>query len=289
MKRIALISLAVLVFVALFAFVSCNENRKEESSAAPEETSSQITGSDFSDGSTDLLETTFEEPTTGETVVEEMTTKGEASSDMVDNTHKHSYYWEEIKQPNCTENAEYLLICNCGYQYVKVIPATSYGHAEVFDEAVPATCTETGLTSGIHCGVCGEVLVEQETIAALGHAEVVDAAVPATCTKTGLTSGMHCGLCGEVFEEQEMIAAFGHTEVVDEAVSATCTASGLTEGKHCFTCGEVFVAQEYVSPLGHSFVDWIVILDPTHDKDGLRQRFCSVCGYTESQAIANDE
>jgi hypothetical protein len=34
---------------------------------------------------------------------------------------------------------------------------------------VAATCTETGLTEGKKCSVCGEILVAQEEIAAKGH------------------------------------------------------------------------------------------------------------------------
>lgn len=43
------------------------------------------------------------------------------------------------------------------------------GHALVTDPAVPATCTEAGLTEGGHCARC-DYKVEQEVIPALGHA-----------------------------------------------------------------------------------------------------------------------
>ena len=42
-------------------------------------------------------------------------------------------------------------------------------HTIVTDAAVAATCTETGLTAGSHCSVCGEVIVAQKEVSALGH------------------------------------------------------------------------------------------------------------------------
>ncbi len=47
-----------------------------------------------------------------------------------------------------------------------IIPA---GHTEVIDPAIPATCTDTGLTEGKHCSACDTVLVAQQTVPALGH------------------------------------------------------------------------------------------------------------------------
>jgi hypothetical protein len=52
---------------------------------------------------------------------------------------------------------------------VKQEDVPAKGHTEVVDKAVEPTCTETGLTEGKHCSVCGEVLTKQEEVAALGH------------------------------------------------------------------------------------------------------------------------
>ena len=125
-------------------------------------------------------------------------------------------------------------------------------HTVVTDSAKAATCTETGLTEGSHCSVCGEILTAQEEIPAKGHTEVIDAAVAPTCTETGLTEGKHCSVCNEVLVAQTVVPAKGHTEVIDAAVAPTCTETGLTEGKHCSVCNEVLVAQTVFPAKGHT-------------------------------------
>ena len=135
-----------------------------------------------------------------------------------------------------------------------IISAT--GHTEVVDPAVPATCTETGLTEGKHCSVCNEVLVEQTVTEALGHdyVKVADTAVAATCTEAGKAADKKCSRCDDEIPGAE-IPAKGHTEVVDPAVDATCTETGLTAGKHCSVCNEVLVPQTVTEALGHDYTE----------------------------------
>ena len=156
--------------------------------------------------------------------------------------------------------------------------AVEFSHTAVIDAAVAATCTETGLTEGSHCSVCGEVLVAQETVPALGHDMVIDVAVAPTCTESGYGAGCHCSRCDMVTVAQEVIAPLGHTAVVDAAVAATCTETGLTEGSHCSVCGEVLVAQETVPALGHTEVIDPAV-EPTLESEGKTEgSHCSVCG-----------
>ena len=62
------------------------------------------------------------------------------------------------------------------------------GHTEVADPAKEPTCTETGLTEGSHCSVCGEVFKAQEEIPALGHDwEEATFSKPQTCRVCGAT------------------------------------------------------------------------------------------------------
>jgi len=80
---------------------------------------------------------------------------------------------ENEKAATCTEDGSYdsVVCCSvCGAEISRetvVVPAL--GHTEEIIPGKEATCTETGLTEGKKCSVCGEVLVEQEVIPALGH------------------------------------------------------------------------------------------------------------------------
>lgn len=70
-----------------------------------------------------------------------------------------------------------------------------------------ATCTESGLTEGAYCNLCGEVLKKQKTIDALGH-DPVTITVPPTCTECGYDLQI-CSRCGETTRDHET-AALGH-------------------------------------------------------------------------------
>ena len=140
-------------------------------------------------------------------------------------------------------------------------------HVEVDDAAVEATCTETGLTAGKHCSICGEVTKPQEVVQAKGHTEEIVAGKEATCTETGLTEGKKCTVCKETLVAQNVIPAKGHTEETVAGKDATCTETGLTEGKKCAVCKETLVAQEEIAAKGHKY-------DNDQDVD------CNVCGET---------
>ncbi|MBQ9801718.1 MAG: hypothetical protein IJW51_01435 [Clostridia bacterium] len=70
----------------------------------------------------------------------------------------------------------------------------------------------------------------------------------------------------------EYIRAKGHT--ITEA--ATCT-----KGAVCTTCNKVAVAAR-----GHNYTEWVVVVEPTDIKTGLRRHYCLRCGEKEEVKLA---
>ena len=197
--------------------------------------------------------------------------------------HTHKYE-AEVTEPTCTEKGYTTYTCACGDTYI-ADEVDALGHTE---ETVPGkapTCTETGLTDGVKCSVCGEIITEQETIDATGHTEETIPGKAPTCTESGLTDGVKCSVCGEIITEQETIDATGHTEETIPGKAPTCTETGLTDGLKCSVCGEIITEQETIDALGHSWDEGEVTTQPTEDATGVRTYTCTVCGETKTETI----
>lgn len=117
------------------------------------------------------------------------------------------------KAPTCTEsgNIAYWVCSACGKYYRDAAGTTEIthqdtivqpsGHTAVIDPAVPASCTDSGKTKGMHCSFCNRILEAQKTVPALGHsfgAWMITGAP--TCTKNGKQTHF-CTVCGVSEEE----------------------------------------------------------------------------------------
>ncbi len=186
--------------------------------------------------------------------------------------HSHIYVGELTTPSTCTEDGIMTYTCDtCGLSYEEPFPAT--GHTESLTPAVEPTCTQTGLTEGRHCSVCGEILIPQQSIDAPGHSFETTVIAP-DCTTPGYTL-YTCTVCGDSHTQNET-PALGHSETVDEGTAPDCTTPGLSDGKHCTVCGEVIQAQQPLPALGHSYE--AVVVAPTCTEAGYTMNECTVCG-----------
>ena len=145
------------------------------------------------------------------TVIEELPAEWELDEIKLSVGHQHSYSdWSITKEPTCDKNGTKEQYCECGSKNIEKI--TTIPHIEQTVLRKEPTCTETGLTEGKKCTVCGDITVKQETIDAKGHNEEAISGKEPTCTETGLTEGKKCISCGDITVKQETIGAKGHSE-----------------------------------------------------------------------------
>ncbi len=108
-------------------------------------------------------------------------------------------YVGTVTEPTCTEKGYTTYTCSRCEDTYTADETDALGHTEVTDEAVAPTCTETGLTEGSHCAVCGEILVPQEIVPTADHDYIEDLTAP-TCTADGSVT-YTCSCCGDTYTE----------------------------------------------------------------------------------------
>ena len=125
-------------------------------------------------------------------------------------------------------------------------------HDVVIDDAVPATCTEKGLTEGKHCSKCGEVFLAQTEVPATNH----------TYDNTCDTS---CNECGAIREIE-------HTYSSDcDIICNVCPYERVSSVSHTYdnTCDTICNICEDVRTIEHTY---------SFDCDTT----CNVCGATRT-------
>lgn len=159
------------------------------------------------------------------------------------------------------------------------ICVVEHKHENVIKKAVVATCTENGLTEGVYCSKCNEVLVEQKIVPELGHIEVIDKAIPSMCEKDGQTEGKHCSRCNEILVKQEKTPATGHSYgawIVKE--KATCGKTGIKYAE-CTVCKKI--VKEVIDKTNKHIVQRIIV-PATIKSNGTIKETCKICKKTVS-------
>lgn len=122
----------------------------------------------------------------------------------------------------CTEDGTATRTCAfCQNTETMTLPGTATGHAVQTLPGRPATCMQTGLTEGVKCAVCHEVLITQETIPLAEHDYQITK-VSVTCTGYGYDL-YQCRSCGDIFYNR-VIPPLGHNYE-----NGRCTLCGKTD------------------------------------------------------------
>ncbi len=152
--------------------------------------------------------------------------KGEKElTTVVEAAKGHKLVKVEAKAASCTTagNIEHYSCDSCKKLFADAegktettaekVAVAAKGHTEVAVAGKAATCTETGLTEGKKCSVCGTVTVEQKIIGALGHKLTKVEAKEATYTEAGNIEHYACA-CGKLFADAE-----GKKEITDVVIA----------------------------------------------------------------------
>ncbi len=151
--------------------------------------------------------------------------------------------------------------------------------------AIPATCTEKGLSEGHVCRVCGHT-DNRSIIPANGHTVVTDAAVPATCETAGKTEGSRCSVCNTVLVAQKPIPALGHNwgewTVTDstEQTEGSKTRVCLNDSNHTETV--TIPKKEHICVI--SAEDAVITKAATCTEAGEMQNYCA-CGEPVGEPV----
>lgn len=190
-----------------------------------------------------------------------------------------------LKEASCKEygTKEYY-ICRCGAWFFDnnaKNPIEDHGdiyigkllHIDKEIEGKPATCTNEGLTKGIKCEVCDEILIPQSVTPALGHKSIIGNKVEPTCTENGHEPDTICLTCNEVLVHGTVIQALGHT-----GGQVTCIAKAV-----CDRCHE-----EYGELAEHNYSDeYTFDEEPTCTTSGYKSRHCLTVGCTSKTDVVD--
>lgn len=191
------------------------------------------------------------------------------------NGHSFSETGTVVKEPNCSEKGEQMLLCAvCGQTQSKAIAALGHQYSATPTVDRKPSCTAKGEQS-YHCLRCDA----RREVTALDRTDHTpqNADLAPTCTKGGTRGRIACLVCGKVTEAGTATAALGHDYVQTTVQSEpTCTATGSAT-MLCTRCGAE--KKQSTPALGHLFdTAWVIDKPATCTAQGEQSHYCSRCG-----------
>ncbi|MBQ9469212.1 MAG: DUF4886 domain-containing protein [Clostridia bacterium] len=117
----------------------------------------------------------------------------------------HTYgEWTVSKPSTCSEKGEKIRICTV-CKYIDRAETDYAAHKRVRDPAVQPTSTQTGLTAGIHCSVCGAITKAQTVVPARGTKWMLED----KCFKLlliGNSFSQDAANCGEGMKQSQLLS-----------------------------------------------------------------------------------
>lgn len=172
--------------------------------------------------------------------------------------HKHTYTSAITKEPTCIETGVITYRCSCGDSYTESIPVLNHSY----------TNWKSDETNHWHeCSICGD---KKDTAAHIEDNGTVTK--EPTETETGIRI-FKCSVCQKELRT-EIIDKSGHTHIYGSNWKSD-------EKNHWHECS----CGEKSEESNHNFGAWTVVKEATKEKEGIRERACTVCGYQQTEKM----
>lgn len=195
----------------------------------------------------------------------------------------HDYHLDVARSATCFRDGLGVNICNiCRDYYTEIIPKVGHKYSSyIYNE--DATCYADGTKTAVCTYGCGaEDTILAEGTAAHRYTNYVYNE-DATCTKNG-TKTAYCDFgCGNSRTLTVSGSKLPHDYTKSVIEESTCITAGMMicicKSCKAYTYEDIPLSEEHSG-------EWTVTLAPTVNTEGEKARVCSLCGITETEAIA---
>ena len=147
--------------------------------------------------------------------------------------------------------------------------------------ACDATCTEKGYTGDLYCLGCYNPVTMGTEIPMEPHATKAVEAKEPTHAEDGNIAHYLCGTCGKFFAEEAGTTELTEEQVIIPSLGHEFGEFQKNENKHWRECS----CGEKSEEGDHTYGEWITTKKATVGVEGLKERSCITCGYTQSEKI----